>query len=360
MAERQARAPAGFGALPPARRGPFAAPAPRQCMLGGSRMTTPSRSCGHQPVLLDEMLAALAVRRDGVYLDATFGAGGYSRAILAAGAGRVLAIDRDPAAVARGRALACACARFGMIEGRFGDLAALLDAQGVTRLDGAVFDLGVSSMQLDDAARGFSFTRDGPLDMRMAAGGVSAADVVNGADEATLADILYRYGEERASRRIARAIVAHRRSAPIRTTAELAALVAGVLGRRRDRIDPATRTFQALRIHVNDELAELERALDALPSLLAPGGRLVVVAFHSLEDRLVKRFLSARSERQARPSRHLPDLPSRPQALFRPLSGRAIRPGEAEVAANPRARSARLRAAERLAPPAAPAHEVVR
>jgi 16S rRNA (cytosine1402-N4)-methyltransferase len=190
--------------------------------------------------------------------------------------------------------------------------------------------------------------RDGPLDMRMSGGGVSAADVVNGADEATLADILYRYGEERAARRIARAIALRRRSAPIHRTAELAALIAGVVGRQRDRIDPATRSFQALRIHVNDELGELQRALDAIPALLAPGGRLVVVAFHSLEDRLVKRFFSERSDRQARPSRHLPDLPDR-QALFRPLSGRAIRPEPAEVEANPRARSARLRAAERLA-----------
>jgi 16S rRNA (cytosine1402-N4)-methyltransferase len=322
-------------------------------------MTSAANSLsGHQPVLLDEMLAALAVRPDGVYLDATFGVGGYSRAILAAGAGRVLAIDRDPAAVARGRALANSRRNFTMLEGCFGDAAALLGAQAVARLDGAVFDLGVCSTQLEDAVRGFSFTRDGPLDMRMSAQGVSAADVVNNADEAVLADILYRYGEERASRRIARAIVERRRSAPIESTAELASLIAGVLGRQRDRIDPATRSFQALRIHVNDELGELERALAAMPSLLAPGGRLVVVAFHSLEDRLVKRFLGARSDRQARPSRHLPDLPSRPQAQFRPLSGRAIRPGPAEIAGNPRSRSARLRAALRLPEhPAEQAHE---
>jgi 16S rRNA (cytosine1402-N4)-methyltransferase len=308
---------------------------------------------GHRPVLLEEMLAALAVRKDGVYLDATFGVGGYSRAILAAGAGHVLAIDRDPAAVARGQVLARSWPNFTMIEGCFGDAVALLAAHGVTRLDGAVFDLGVCSTQLDDATRGFSFTREGPLDMRMSAAGMSAADVVNRTDEEALATILYRYGEERASRRIARAIVERRRSAPITSTAELAALIAGVLGRARDRIDPATRSFQALRIYVNDELGELERALAAMPSLLAPGGRLVVIAFHSLEDRLVKRFLAEQSGRQARPSRHLPDLPAPPPALFRPLSGRAIRPGAAELAANPRARSARLRAAERLAEPAA-------
>lgn len=222
----------------------------------------------------------------------------------------------------------------------------------MARLDGAVFDIGVCSTQLEDAARGFSFTRDGPLDMRMSGDGLTAADVVNRTDEAALASILYRFGEERASRRIARAIVERRASAPLQTTGELAALIAGVLGRRGDRIDPATRSFQALRIYVNDELGELERALAAVPALLAPGGRLAVVAFHSLEDRLVKRFLSERSDRQARPSRHLPDLPTRPAAMFRNLSGRAIRPRPDETAANPRARSARLRAAERLAVPA--------
>jgi 16S rRNA (cytosine1402-N4)-methyltransferase len=304
---------------------------------------------GHVPVMLDEMLAALAVRENGVYLDATFGVGGYSRAILAADAGRVLATDRDPAAVARGRALARSWPNFTMLEGCFGDAVQLLGACGVQRLDGAVFDLGVSSTQLDEPARGFSFAADGPLDMRMSGCGVTAADMVNRADEATLASVLHRYGEERAARRIARTIVERRQSAPIRRTGELASLVAGVLGRRRDRIDPATRTFQALRIYVNDELGELERGLAAAQALLAPGGRLVVVAFHSLEDRLVKRFLVERSDRQARPSRHLPDLPAAPRALFRPLSGRAIRPGPAEVDANPRARSARLRAAERLA-----------
>jgi 16S rRNA (cytosine1402-N4)-methyltransferase len=372
MADRQDHGNAGIGHLRIARRRAIARPPePRRCSISvgpigagplGARissvamMSAADAPRGHEPVLLDEMLAALAVRADGVYLDATFGVGGYSRAILAAGAGRVLAIDRDPAAVARGGELARTWPNFTMIEGCFGDVEALLGGHGVSRLDGAVLDLGVSSPQLDDAARGFSFTRDGPLDMRMSSGGLSAADVVNGLDEAALADILYRYGEERASRRIARAIVERRQSAPIESTAELASLIAGVLGRQQGRIDPATRSFQALRIHVNDELGELERALAAMPSLLAPGGRLVVVAFHSLEDRLVKRFLGARSDRQARPSRHLPDLAPAPQALFRPLSGRVVRPGPAEVAANPRARSARLRAAERL-PADPPAHE---
>jgi 16S rRNA (cytosine1402-N4)-methyltransferase len=304
---------------------------------------------GHVPVLLDEVLAALAVRADGVYLDATFGVGGYSRAILAAGARHVLAIDRDPAAVARGRGLARSWSNFTMLEGCFGDAVQLLGAHGVQRIDGAVFDLGVSSTQLDEPARGFSFAADGPLDMRMSGCGVTAADVVNRADEATLASILHRYGEERAARRIARTIIERRQASPITRTGALASLVAGVLGRQRDRIDPATRTFQALRIYVNDELGELDRGLAAAQALLAPGGRLAVVAFHSLEDRIVKRFLVERSGRQARPSRHLPERPDAPRPLFRPLSGRAIRPGPAEIATNPRARSARLRAAERLA-----------
>ncbi|MEM7026114.1 MAG: 16S rRNA (cytosine(1402)-N(4))-methyltransferase RsmH [Pseudomonadota bacterium] len=306
----------------------------------------PTRAA-HDPVMLDEMLSSLAVRPGGLYLDATFGVGGYSRAILAAG-GSVLAIDRDPTAVARGRELAEESERFTIVQGRFGDVAHLLANQQIDQLDGAVFDLGVCSTQLDDAARGFSFSRSGPLDMRMSASGLSAADVVNHADEATLASILYRYGEERASRRIARAIVEQRQKAAIETTGELASLIAGVLGRRHDRIDPATRSFQALRIEVNDELGELERTLAAMPDLLAPGARLVVVSFHSLEDRLVKRFLSEHGDRRARPSRHLPDVPDRPQALFRVLSSRAIRPAPSEIATNPRARSARLRVAERL------------
>ncbi len=310
----------------------------------------------HVPVLLPEMLAALAVRPGGVYLDATFGAGGYSRAILAAGAGRVLGLDRDPAAVARGRRLAAEERRFTMLEGCFGDMAEPLAAVAALRLDGIVLDLGLSSAQLDDPARGFSFAADGPLDMRMSGAGVSAAELVDQADEATLADVLYRYGEEPAARRIARAIVERRRRAPIERTRELARLVAAVVGRTGSRIDPATRTFQALRIHINDELAELERALAAAEQLLAPGGRLVVIAFHSLEDRLVKQFLVARSGERPLPSRHLPEPPDRAaSARFRVLVRRPIRPGPAELAANPRARSARLRAAERLPEPEPPA-----
>jgi len=309
---------------------------------------------GHVPVLLSEMLAALAVRPGGVYLDATFGGGGYSRAILDAGATRVLGLDRDPAAVARGGRLAAQRPAFAMLEGRFGDMAAHLAAAGVARLDGIVLDLGLSSMQLEDPARGFSFAAEGPLDMRMSGQGQDAAELVNRADEATLATILYRYGEERAARRIARAIVERRRRAPLATTRELAAVVAGALGRQSGRIDPATRTFQALRIYLNDELGELERALAAAEGLLAPGGRLVVVAFHSLEDRLVKQFLVEGSGALPRPSRHLPEPAERPAApRFRPLHRQPVRPGAEELAANPRARSARLRAAARLAQPEA-------
>jgi 16S rRNA (cytosine1402-N4)-methyltransferase len=303
-------------------------------------------------VLLSEMLAALDVRSSGTYLDATFGAGGYARAILRAGAARVFGVDRDPAAVAQGRELAATCLRFIMLEGRFGDMAELLAAHGVRQLDGIVLDLGVSSMQLDDAGRGFSFASDGPLDMRMSGSGTTAAEVVNRADADTLTDILRRYGEEPAARRIAKGIVERRQRRPLERTHELAELVAGVVGGRSGRIDPATRTFQALRIHVNDELGELERALPAAEALLAPGGRLVVVAFHSLEDRIVKRFLVERSEASPRPSRHLPLLAASSTApRWRLLARRAVRPGPAEIAANPRARSARLRWGERSSAP---------
>ncbi len=302
----------------------------------------------HQPVMLDEVLDALAVRADGDYLDGTFGGGGYSDAILAAGPNRLIALDRDPLAVARGHLLEKQQDRFTMLEGRFGQMEQHLAEIDIDQLDGIVLDIGVSSQQIDDRERGFSFAADGPLDMRMEQDGESAADVVNEADEQTLAKIIYRYGEERASRRIARAIVDYRGQEPITRTGELAGIVAKVLG-RRGKIDPATRTFQALRIYVNDELGELERALAAAETLLRPGGRLVVVAFHSLEDRIVKQFLAAKSGQTARPSRHQPDRPV-DQALpcFRPLSKRPITPSAEEIKCNPRARSARLRAAERL------------
>ncbi len=303
----------------------------------------------HVPVMLDEVLEALAVRPDGDYLDGTFGGGGYSRAVLDVPPHRLIGLDRDPEAVARGRKLARESEKFTMLEGRFGDMTQHLADIAIDQLDGIVLDIGVSSQQIDDASRGFSFAADGPLDMRMEVDGESAADVVNGADEHELASIIYRYGEERASRRIAKAIVERRGQAPITRTGELASIIAGVLG-RRGKIDPATRTFQALRIYVNDELGELERALAAAEQLLRPGGRLVVVAFHSLEDRIVKQFLTARSGQRANPSRHLPERPEdKPvPATFRPLSRRPVMPSDAEVQKNPRARSARLRAAERL------------
>ncbi|GBD44650.1 Ribosomal RNA small subunit methyltransferase H [bacterium HR40] len=304
---------------------------------------------GHLPVLLDEMLQALAPRDGGIYVDATFGGGGYSRAILAAARCRVVAIDRDRAAVARGRALAQDEPRFTMLEGTFGALDRLLAQAGIADVDGVVFDLGVSSLQLDDPARGFSFRYDGPLDMRMGGGGRTAAEILAEATEDELASILHAFGEEPHARRIARAIVAARRERPLRTTRELAALVERVVGRRPDGHHPATRTFQALRIAVNDELGELARGLAAAERVLRPGGRLVVVAFHSLEDRMVKQFVDARSGRPAPTSRHVPP-PDRPLATsFRWLRRKVVKPQPEEIARNPRARSARLRIAERLA-----------
>ena len=306
---------------------------------------------GHVPVMLAEVLEMLAPRDGASYCDGTFGGGGYAGAILEAARCTLFAIDRDPEAIARGAALAARHAgRLHLVEGRFGEMLALLAERDVTRLDGVVLDLGVSSFQLDDAARGFSFRGDGPLDMRMAKQGKSAADLVNTLDESELADMLYQLGEERHSRRIARVIVAARREAPITTTARLAALVRGCMPRDPSGIDSATRSFQALRLAVNDELGEVERGLAAAAALLAPGGRLVVVAFHSLEDRLVKRFMADAAGRRAGASRHDPaSLAGRAApAEFRLLTPRAMRPGAAETDANPRARSARLRAIERL------------
>jgi 16S rRNA (cytosine1402-N4)-methyltransferase len=308
----------------------------------------------HISVLKDEVVEALAPRDGGVYVDGTFGAGGYSRAVLEAAACRVYGIDRDPTAVARGHALERSQAgRFTMIEGRFGDMDALLRIQGVNRVDGIALDIGVSSMQIDEAERGFSFAKDGPLDMRMEANGPSAADLVNDTPEGALADIIYRFGEERLSRRVAKAVVEARRIKRFERTGELAELIRRVVPRSGDGIDPATRTFQALRIAVNDELGELERGLAAAERLLSPGGRLAVVTFHSLEDRVVKGFLKARAGEAARPSRHVPQgRDSGPAPSFTLLSRRAIAAGADELRANPRARSAKLRAAARTAAPA--------
>lgn len=313
---------------------------------------------GHVPVLLAEVLEHLTPRDGGVYVDATFGAGGYTRALLQAAACTVYAIDRDPAALHRAEKLQAEFpGRLIMCAGCFGDVTELLAAHGVTQIDGLVLDLGVSSPQLDEAARGFSFREDGPLDMRMSAAGPSAADLVNTASEADLADIIFTYGEERASRRIARRIVAARALAPITTTRQLAGIVHDVLPMHGGmKTDTATRTFQALRIAVNDELGELDRALDGGLSLLAPQGRFVVVSFHSLEDARVKKFFRQHSSEAAAPSRHLPQAVSAQQplapALRLPVS-KPVGASEQEARDNPRARSARLRVAQRTDAPLA-------
>lgn len=305
---------------------------------------------GHVPVMLGEMLQALAPRDGGIYLDATFGGGGYTTAILQAARCAVVALDRDPDAIARGAALAASAApRLRLRAARFGALEAVLAAEGIAALDGAVFDLGVSSFQLDNPARGFSFRADGPLDMRMDRAGPTAAELLARLDQRALATLLAEWGEERAARRIARAIVAARAEAPILTTLRLAAIIRAAVPPDPTGIDPATRSFQALRIAVNDEITEIEHALDQVARCLAPGGRLVVVAFHSLEDRPVKRFMLAQAGRAPSPSRHDPGgLGPRAAPSFRLLTPRALRPAAAETAANPRARSARLRALARL------------
>jgi S-adenosyl-methyltransferase MraW len=305
----------------------------------------------HVPVLLAEVLSALEPRAGKRILDGTFGAGGYTTALLEAGA-EVIALDRDPDAIAGGAALAVRYpGRLTLIQSRFSDL---LDHAGEASLDGVVLDIGVSSMQIDEAERGFSFMRDGPLDMRMAQAGVSAADVVNRMKPGDMARVFGLLGEEKNAGRIARAIEAERAKAPLRTTKQLAAVIEKVSPRRaQDRIHPATRVFQALRTYVNDELGELARALFAAERALRPGGRLVVVTFHSLEDRIVKRFLQDRSGKAAG-SRHLPEVAGR-EGTFSPVGRQPVVPGEAECERNPRARSAKLRAAERTAAPAGPA-----
>jgi 16S rRNA (cytosine1402-N4)-methyltransferase len=317
-------------------------------------MTTPEAADGrHIPVLGTEAVAALMPRAGGIYLDATFGAGGYSRLLLAVPGTRVVAIDRDPGAVRDGAALVAASeGRLTLVHDRFSHLEAVCDGLGIDRLDGVVMDVGVSSMQLDEADRGFSFRLEGPLDMRMSREGPSAADVVARAAEGDLADVIYLLGEERQSRGIARAIVAARREAPITTTKALAAIVGRVVRSKPHEIHPATRTFQALRILVNAELDELETALAAAERRLAPGGRLAVVSFHSLEDRIVKTFLAARA-RAAAGSRHLPETTALAPS-FTLVGRKPVLPSEAETAANPRARSAKLRVAERTAAPPQP------
>ena len=300
----------------------------------------------HIPVLLEEVVDVLAPRDGAVYVDATFGAGGYSRALLDAADCTVWGIDRDPDAAAAGNAMAADFGnRLTVLNGRFGEMKSLLADVGVHQVDGIALDIGVSSMQIDDPARGFSFRSDGPLDMRMGQDGLSAADVVNQLAEKELADIIFRYGEERASRKIAHAIVELREQSPITRTGQLASVVRSVVRRSKDGIDPATRTFQALRIYVNDELAELDRGLTAAATLLGDGGRLAVVSFHSLEDRRVKTFFQSLSGAGPRPSRHLPQAATdvADDSVFRVPERQGRKASAAEIACNPRARSARLR-----------------
>jgi 16S rRNA (cytosine1402-N4)-methyltransferase len=310
-------------------------------------------SAAHVPVLLDEAIAALAPAAGVLIVDATFGAGGYTRRLLEAGA-TVHAFDRDPDAIAAarentGRWPEIAESRLILHPRRFSEMVSALAEVGVVRLDALVMDLGVSSMQIDQAARGFAFAADGPLDMRMAKSGPSAADFVNAAGEAEIADVLFNYGEERQSRRVARAIVAAR---PLSTTSQLAGVIRKALGHRPGAPrDPATRSFQAIRIQVNGELDELEQGLAASEELLKCGGRLAVVSFHSLEDRIVKQFLRIASGGFAGGSRHLPEATRKPVPTFTAV-GKAVRPSEAEIVRNPRSRSATLRTAIRTdAPP---------
>jgi len=313
----------------------------------------------HVPVMLPDVLEALAPRGGQTIVDGTFGGGGYTRALLESANCKVIGIDRDPEAIRAGASLVRQFApRLSLVEGRFGEMEQLLRSRGVTAVDAVVLDIGVSSLQLNDAARGFSFQGAGPLDMRMSRSGASAAEIVNSMAEADLVQVISQLGEERRARAIARAIASARAQRPIETTAELARIVTGAVGHQPggagSRIHPATRTFQAIRILVNDELGELARALVAGEALLKPGGRLVVVSFHSLEDRIVKRFIAERAGQSGQPSRHRPE-PATARAPSLRMAGRSVRrPRAHEIETNPRARSARLRVAERTEAPAWP------
>jgi 16S rRNA (cytosine1402-N4)-methyltransferase len=307
---------------------------------------------GHVPVLLKEAIEALDPREGGLYVDGTFGAGGYARALLDRGA-RVIALDRDPSAIQAGEKLkASSGGQLELVEARFGELDRTVKRLSVAAVEGVVLDIGVSSMQLDEAARGFSLRLDAPLDMRMGSSSRSAADILRDEDEATIADILFHFGEERASRRIARAIVADRETKPYTSTLELAGMIARVAPARRGELThPATRAFQALRIAVNDELSELVHGLSAAERLLKPGGRLAVVTFHSLEDRIVKQFFASRSGRGRAASRRLPGEPAEAEPTFEVPRGQPIEPSDEEASANPRSRSAKLRFGVRLSAP---------
>ena len=317
--------------------------------------SNPVNDAPHVPVLLAEVLDALAIAPGETHVDATFGAGGYTHAMLAKGA-RVFAFDRDPDAIAAGAAMvAAADGALTLVPATFSALEAELTAREAVPVHGVTMDIGVSSMQLDQAERGFSFQSDGPLDMRMSQEGMSAADFVNEADESAIADVIFQYGDEPRSRRVAQFIVAAR---PITRTGELARAVRRALGYKpHDKKDPATRTFQAIRIHINRELGELADGLVAAERVLAPGGRLAVVTFHSLEDRMVKRFLRERSGSLPSGSRHLPEVAAKYAPSFETV-GRGLRAGEDEIARNPRARSATLRTATRTGAAAWPEHSV--
>ena len=316
-------------------------------------MTGGVTAFSHKPVLLDEMICALRPRDGGKYIDGTFGAGSYSRAILESANCNVWAIDRDPDAISDNAATSLVkkfSGRLVVIQGRFGDMKALLSRCGLQKADGITLDLGISSKQLDNGNRGFSFRRDGPLDMRLSKVGRTAADIVNKTSETKLAEIIYKNGEEPEARRIARAISAARDLKKITSTAQLADIVRSTVRSRKARkIDPATKTFQALRIEVNDELTELERGLNATEILLSPGGRLAIVSFHSLEDRIVKNFLRSRSGVHMGRSRHLPTQQAAYNSItFRLIKRGVVKPTRSEIQNNPRARSARMRIAERV------------
>jgi len=309
---------------------------------------TGAKTAPHVPVLVGEVIEALALQESSTVVDGTFGAGGYTKAILAWGAGRVIGFDRDPDAISEGRSLV-PDSRLTLVNENFSQMDRVLAERGIGKVDAIALDIGVSSMQLDRAERGFSFQADGPLDMRMSQTGTTAAEFVNEADEAEIARILREYGEEPRARSIARAIVAGR---PIERTSELAAIVRRAAGfRPGQKSDPATRTFQAIRIHLNAELDELEAGLEAAERALRPGGRLAVVTFHSLEDRIVKRFFRERSGGTPAGSRHRPELVDPKEPTFERVA-KPVSPTERELAANPRARSARLRSAVRTSAPA--------